>query len=65
MFIHDSHEMKYAMFANGHKTDTNIELWHKRIGHINLQMFKGMQMKGVIIRLPTFTEKEIVGVGEA
>ena len=36
------------------KADTDIELWHKRIGHINLQKLKGMQLKGVVIGLPTF-----------
>ena len=50
------------MFAKGLKADTDIELWHKRIGHINLQKLKGMQSKGVVIRLPTFKEKEINGV---
>ena len=41
------------------------KLWHKRIGHINLQKLKGMQSKGVVIGPPTFTEKEITGVCEA
>ena len=36
MFILDSHEMKSAMFAKSMKADSDIELWHKRIGHINL-----------------------------
>ena len=35
------------------------------MGHINLQKLKGMKSKGVIIRLPEFTEKEIVGVCKA
>ena len=33
MFILDSHEMKLTMFAKG---DADIELWHKRIDHIEL-----------------------------
>ena len=37
MFILDSNEMKKAMYAKGLKTEVNIELWHKRIAHINLQ----------------------------
>ena len=36
MFILDSHEMKSAMFTKGTKADSDIEVWHKRIGHINL-----------------------------
>ena len=54
------------MFAKGHKVDTEIELWHKRIGHINLHLeLKRMQSKGVFIGLLTFKEKVINGVCEA
>ena len=65
MFILDSHEMKLAMFVKSTKADSEIELWHKRIGHINLNKLKAMQSKGVVIRLPKFKEKEIEGVCEA
>ena len=65
MFILDSHMMKLAMYAKGRKADTDIELWHKQIDHINLQKLKGMQSKGVVIRIPTFTEKEMAGICEA
>ena len=65
MFILDSHEMKSAMFAKSTKADSDIELWHKRIGHINLNKLKAMKSKGVVIRLPTVKEKEIEGVCEA
>ena len=62
MFILDSHEIKMSMFAKGHKVDIDIELWHKRIGHINLRKLKGMQTEGVVIKLPTFSGQEIEGV---
>ena len=66
MFILDSHEMKSAMFAKNTKADSNIELWHKRIGHIDLNKLKALQSKGVVIGLPTFKEKlDIEGVCEA
>ena len=65
MFILESNEVKSAMYAKGLKPNTDIELWHKRIGHINLQKLKAMQSKGVVIGLPTFKEKEIEGVCEA
>ena len=65
MFIFDSHEMKSTMFAKSMKADSNIELWHKRIGHINLNKLKAMQLKEVIIGLPTFKDNEIEGVCEA
>ena len=64
MFILDLHEMKSAMFTKSTKADSDIELWHKRIGHI-LNKIKAMKSKGVIIGLPTFKEKEIEGVCEA
>ena len=59
MFILDSQEMKSEMFARGHRANADLELCHKRIGHINLQKLKGMQTKRVYIGLPIFTEKEI------
>ena len=62
MFILEANEVKSAMFAKGLKHNTDIELWHKRIGHINLNKLKAMQSKGVVIGLPTFKEKEIEGV---
>ena len=65
MFILDSHEMKSTMFAKSTKVDSDIELWHKRIGHTNLNKLKAMQSKGVVIGLPTFKEKEIEGICEA
>ena len=51
MFILESNEVKSAMFARGVKADIGIELWHKIVGHINLDKLKGVQSKGVIIRL--------------
>ena len=62
MFILESNGVKSAMFATGLKADIDIDLCHKRIGHINLQKLKGIKSKGVVIGLPTFTEKEINGV---
>ena len=65
MFIVDSHEMKSVMFPKSTKANSEIELWHKRIGHTNLNKLKAMQSKGVIIELPKFKEKEIEGVSKA
>ena len=62
MFILKPNDVNSTMFAKGFKIDTYIELWHKRIGHINLNKLKVMQSKGVVIGLPTFKEKEIEGV---
>ena len=65
LFILDSNEVKSAMYAKGLKTETNIELWHKRIGHVNLQRLRGMQSKGVVIGLPAFESKRVDRVCEA
>ena len=65
MFILKSDEVKSSMFPKGHKVDADIELWHKRISHIIPQNLKGMQSKGVVVRLLTLKEKEINGVYEA
>ena len=43
MFILESNVVKLTIFAKGHKADVDIELWHKRIDHVNLQKLKGMQ----------------------
>ena len=65
MFILDLDEVKLAMYAKGVKTETNITLWHKRIGHINPQQLRAMQSKGVIIGLPIFGLKTVNRVCEA
>ena len=66
MFILESNEVKSAMFAKGLKADTNVELkgmsTSKIVGHVHLQKIKGMQSKGLVLKLPTFKEKEINGV---
>ena len=65
LFILDSNEVKPAMYAEGLKTETNIELWHKRIGHVNLQRLRGMQSKGVVIGLPPSDSKRVDRVCKA
>ena len=42
MFILELNEVKSTMFAKGLKVETDLKLWHERIGHINLQKLKGM-----------------------
>ena len=65
LFILDSNEVKSAMYAKGLETETSIELWHKRIGHINLQRLRAMQSKEVVIGLPPFESKRVDRVCEA
>ena len=52
------------MYAKGLKTEKSIELWHKQIGHINLQRLRVMQSNGVVIGLPAFDSKRIDQVCE-
>ena len=35
MFILDTNDVGTAMFTNGQKGESDIDLWHKRIGHVN------------------------------
>ena len=58
IFILESSEVKLAMYAKSQKVKTDLKLWHKRIGHINLQKLQNMQSKIV-------TVKEMMGVCEA
>ena len=53
------------MYAKGLKTETNIELWHKRIDHVNLQRLRIMQSKGVVIGLLAFESKRVDRVCKA
>ena len=64
MFIVASNEVKSAMFAKGLKVESDLNLWHKRIGYISFQKFQNMQSKGVILRLPNFTATEITSICE-
>ena len=65
LFILDSNEVKSAMYPKGLKTKTNIELWQKRIGHINLQRLRAMQSKGVVIGLLNLKPKRVNQMCEA
>ena len=65
MFILVSNEVKSAMFAKGLKVESDLNVWHKQIAHINLQKLQNMQSKGVVLGLPNFTAMEITGVFEA
>ena len=55
MFILDSTDDGTAMFAKGQKAKMDINLWHKRIGHVNYQWLQDMQSKQVVFGLPKFS----------
>ena len=45
MFILDMNDVDTAMFAKGQKVESDIDLWHKRIGHVNYQRFQDLHSK--------------------
>ena len=44
-------EVNAAMFANGSGVVADIEIWHKRIGHVNVQRLKTMQSQELVTSL--------------
>ncbi|MCO5548690.1 hypothetical protein L7F22_002149 [Adiantum nelumboides] len=45
-------EVNAVMFAHGSGVVADIEIWHKRIGHANVQSLKTMQSQEIVIGLP-------------
>ena len=52
--VADILEVQVAMFAHGRGVIADIEIWHKRIGHLKLQRLKSMQTQSVVAGLPKF-----------
>ena len=50
----DIPEIKAAMFAHGTRVVADTDIWHKHIGHVNLQRLKMMQSKETVTGLPKF-----------
>ncbi|MCO5599167.1 hypothetical protein L7F22_053267 [Adiantum nelumboides] len=47
-------KMNVVMFAQGSSVVADVEIWHKRIGHANMQRLKLMQSKELVAGLPQF-----------
>ncbi len=47
------------LFTHG-KRDGDIGIWHKRVGHVNLQRFKLMEKQNLVGSLPKFGTKEVM-----
>ena len=58
MFILDSSDGGTAMFAKGQKVESDIDLWHKRIAHVNYQRLPDLQSKQVVFGLPKFSGRK-------
>ena len=61
----DIPEIKATMFAHGIGVVANINIWHKRIGHVNLQRLKMMQSKEIVTGLPKFRVEGMQKICEA
>ena len=61
----DVPEIKSAMFAQGAGVLADIEIWHKRIGHVNVQRLKSMQHQNIVTGIPKFKIDGMLGVCEA
>ena len=46
-------------FAYVNEKIVEIDLWHKRISHVNLQKLKSMQLNELVFGLPHFKNKEM------
>jgi hypothetical protein len=44
-----------ALLAKGQKAKSDIDLWHKRIGHVNFRRLQDLQKKQVVFGLPKFS----------
>lgn len=58
-------EVKDAMFVQNTGVVANIEIWHKRIGHVNVQRLKSIQNQNIVTRIPKFKVDGMHGVCEA
>ena len=58
MFILHTSDGGTAMFAKGPKVESDIDLWHKRIGHVNYQQLQDLQSKEVVFGLPKFSGRK-------
>jgi hypothetical protein len=52
-------EVNSMLFTHG-KGAGNIGIWHKRIGHVNLQRLKLMEKQNLVGNLPKFGTKEVM-----
>ena len=52
-------KLNAPMFAQGTGIVVDVEIWHKHIGHVNVQRLKAMQSKELVTRLPIFKVVEM------
>ena len=54
-----------AMYAQGAGVIADVDICHKRIGHVNPQRLKSMQTRGIVTGLPNFKVADMQKVCEA
>ena len=54
-----------AMYAQGARVIADVDMWHKRIGHVNPQRLKAMQTQEIVTGLPKFKMDDMQNVCEA
>ncbi len=57
-------KMNFMLFTHG-KGAKDIEIWHKQVGHVNLQHLKLMEKQNLIGGFPKFGTKKVMSVREA
>ena len=55
MFILDTKDIGTAMFAKGQKVEADINLWYKRIVHVNFPRLHELQTKQIVFILLKFS----------
>ena len=58
-------ELNAVMFAQGTSVVVDVEIWHKCVGHVNVQRLKAMQSKLLVTSLPIFKVVEMQKICEA
>jgi hypothetical protein len=53
------HEVNSMLFTHGKRVG-DIGIWHKQVGHVNLQHFKLMEKQNLVGGLPKFGTKEMM-----
>ena len=54
-----------ALFTSKNVVISNMDIWHKQIGHVNVQWLKSMETKRIVTRLPRFGSIEMQKVCSA
>ena len=61
----DVSKVKASMFVQGTGVVANIEIWHKCIGHVNVQRLKMMQSRELVTGMPMFKVADMQKICEA